>query len=59
LKRLSGAALPLSLLSQYLPLQFVAVREGRLENSAGAILRDGVAEVLRHYAGACEPGESR
>jgi hypothetical protein len=52
----SGGTLPLALLSQYLPIQYAAIREGRLANEARAILLDGVAHVLRQYARACRPG---
>lgn len=55
LERLAGTQLPLTLLSQYLPYQYAAVREGRLAHDARAILLDGVARVLRHYAQACRP----
>lgn len=54
LHNLSGP-LPLALLSQYLPLQFEAIREGRLENSAAAIIRHRIQCVLRVYAAACGP----
>jgi len=56
MERLSGGTLPLTLLSQYLPIQYAAIREGRLANEARAILLDGVAHVLRQYARACRPG---
>jgi D-tagatose-1,6-bisphosphate aldolase subunit GatZ/KbaZ len=52
LHNLSGP-LPLALLSQYLPLQFEAIREGRLENSATDIIRHRIQSVLRVYAAAC------
>jgi D-tagatose-1,6-bisphosphate aldolase subunit GatZ/KbaZ len=55
LERLGNSSLPLTLLSQYLPLQYAAIREGRLANDARAILLDGVARVLREYAQACRP----
>ena len=48
--------MPLTLLSQYLPLQYTTVREGRLANDPRALLLDGVAHVLRDYAAACHPG---
>jgi D-tagatose-1,6-bisphosphate aldolase subunit GatZ/KbaZ len=48
-----GAPLPLTLLSQYLPLEYEAVREGRLENSAKAILRHRIQSVVKVYAAAC------
>lgn len=46
-------ALPLALLSQYLPRQHDEIRAGWLANSAGSILRSGVAHVVRQYAQAC------
>lgn len=53
LQSFGGAALPLTLLSQYLPNQYAAIRAQRLENSARTILLDGVAQVTRSYARAC------
>jgi D-tagatose-1,6-bisphosphate aldolase subunit GatZ/KbaZ len=53
LQSLGGAPLPLTLLSQFLPVQFAAIRARRLENSPRAILNDGVRQVLRQYARAC------
>lgn len=53
-----GGALPLALLSQYLPYQYDAVRAGRLANSATNLLRAGVTRVLEHYARACCPSLS-
>jgi D-tagatose-1,6-bisphosphate aldolase subunit GatZ/KbaZ len=55
LEQLSTVELPLTLLSQYLPRQYAAIREGRLAHEARAILLDGVAQVLRQYAQACKP----
>jgi D-tagatose-1,6-bisphosphate aldolase subunit GatZ/KbaZ len=52
---LHGRPLPLTLLSQYLPRQFAAIREQRLENDAQAVVIDAVAHVLRQYAQACTP----
>mgnify|MGYP003770585845 CR=1 FL=1 len=48
-----NGAVPLALLSQYLPRQYEDVRAGRLANSVPAILRAGVTHVLRQYAQAC------
>jgi D-tagatose-1,6-bisphosphate aldolase subunit GatZ/KbaZ len=45
--------LPLALLSQYLPYEYEAVREGRLQNSAPAMIRYHIQRVLRVYAAAC------
>jgi D-tagatose-1,6-bisphosphate aldolase subunit GatZ/KbaZ len=44
---------PLTLLSQYLPAQYEAVRAGRLANRPEDLLKEGVARVLRQYMDAC------
>ncbi len=46
-------AIPLTLLSQYLPRVYDGVRAGAVDNTVRAILREGVAHVLRDYARAC------
>ena len=55
LARLESRAqpIPLTLLSQYLPRVYDGVRAGGLEPSVRALLREGVAHVLRDYASAC------
>jgi D-tagatose-1,6-bisphosphate aldolase subunit GatZ/KbaZ len=45
----------MTLLSQYLPAQYAAIRDGRLRNEPRALALDGVAQVLRHYDAACNP----
>jgi D-tagatose-1,6-bisphosphate aldolase subunit GatZ/KbaZ len=55
LRELTSARLPLTLVSQYLPLQYAAIRDGRLKNDPRDIVLDGVSQVLRHYANACNP----
>jgi D-tagatose-1,6-bisphosphate aldolase subunit GatZ/KbaZ len=52
---LRARRIPLTLLSQYLPSQYAAIREGSLVNDPRALLLDGVAQVLRDYAKACHP----
>jgi len=47
---------PLTLLSQYLPAQYEAVREGRLRNLPADLIKEGVARVLRQYIDACTAG---
>ena len=47
---------PLTLLSQYLPFHYDAVREGRVRNAPLDLLKEGVARVLRQYMDACTPG---
>jgi D-tagatose-1,6-bisphosphate aldolase subunit GatZ/KbaZ len=50
---LSHTPLPLSLVSQYLPRQYWAVREGRLTNHPVDLIRDKILEVISIYGGAC------
>ena len=58
LNRLRRTALPLTLLSQYLPHQYEAVRAGELPASADALLADGIARALRPYMQACQAGNA-
>ena len=44
---------PLTLLSQYLPLQFDAVRAGRLRPRARELVLHAVRHVLEQYSAAC------
>ncbi|WP_413975860.1 D-tagatose-bisphosphate aldolase, class II, non-catalytic subunit [Stenotrophomonas acidaminiphila] len=44
---------PLALLSQYLPEQFRAIREGVLANTPGALVRHRIGLCLDEYARAC------
>jgi D-tagatose-1,6-bisphosphate aldolase subunit GatZ/KbaZ len=53
LANLERTAPPLTLLSQYLPAQYEAVREGRVRNLPAELLKEGVAKVLRQYMDAC------
>ena len=55
LARLESRAqpIPLTLLSQYLPRVYDGVRAGQVDNTVRALLREGVAHVLRDYASAC------
>ena len=53
LARLKGVALPLTLLSQFLPHQYEAVRAGRLQADVDALLNEGIALALRPYMRAC------
>lgn len=52
---LTKRGIPLTLLSQYLPMQYAAVREGVLVNDPRELLIEGVARVLRGYTDACDP----
>jgi D-tagatose-1,6-bisphosphate aldolase subunit GatZ/KbaZ len=57
LRELTSAGLPLTLVSQYLPVQYAAIRDGRLKNDPREMVLDGVEQVLRHYADACNSAE--
>jgi D-tagatose-1,6-bisphosphate aldolase subunit GatZ/KbaZ len=50
LGNLRSVSIPLSILSQYLPVQFERVREGALEKEPEAFIRDRVMDVLKKYA---------
>jgi D-tagatose-1,6-bisphosphate aldolase subunit GatZ/KbaZ len=52
-RELRNRGIPLTLLSQYLPRQFTAIRDGRIANDPHEILLDAVRAVLNGYAGAC------
>ncbi len=53
LANLSAMPMPVTLLSQYLPRQYEAVRAGTLRNRPGDMIDDRIREVLRIYAAAC------
>ncbi len=53
LKNLSAHPVPLTLLSQHMPVQYRAVREGRIRSTPEALIRDRILEVLDVYARAC------
>jgi D-tagatose-1,6-bisphosphate aldolase subunit GatZ/KbaZ len=53
LENLRRRPLPMTLVSQYLPRQYVAIRSHELDPGVDALLRDGVAESIRPYLRAC------
>jgi len=53
LRNLTGRRLPETLLSQYLPDQYDAVRAGLLEGEPTALIRHHIGRVLDRYAAAC------
>jgi D-tagatose-1,6-bisphosphate aldolase subunit GatZ/KbaZ len=55
LERLGARGIPLTLVSQYLPVQYAAIRAGRLENDPRELVLEGIGHVLRQYDGACRP----
>lgn len=50
LKNLSPIEIPLSLLSQYLPVQYRRVREGKIRNNATSLILDKIMEITGSYA---------
>ena len=58
LGRLRRTGVPLTLLSQYLPHQYEAVRAGQLPASADALLADGIGRALRPYMRACRGSDA-
>ena len=59
LARLTAAGVPLTLLSQFMPLQYAAIRDGRLRNDPRELVLDSVSRVLGQYARACNPIATR
>jgi D-tagatose-1,6-bisphosphate aldolase subunit GatZ/KbaZ len=52
-KNVSGVKIPESMLSRYLPEQYLRVREGEIGGDPVALIVDKVRDVLRVYAAAC------
>jgi D-tagatose-1,6-bisphosphate aldolase subunit GatZ/KbaZ len=50
LTNLDRTGIPLSLISQFLPVQYDRIRTGRLESTAQALVVDRVRDALRPYA---------
>jgi D-tagatose-1,6-bisphosphate aldolase subunit GatZ/KbaZ len=50
---LSAIAMPLPLISQYLPAEYRAVRAGQLKDRPEMLIQNHIRKVLRHYAYAC------
>ena len=53
LDSLNTHSFPLTLVSQYLPREYEAIRAGQIEQTAEAIIRYHIQLVLRTYAAAC------
>jgi D-tagatose-1,6-bisphosphate aldolase subunit GatZ/KbaZ len=53
LRNLAATPIPENLLSRYLPAQYRAVREGRIDAAPESIVQDKVREVIGMYAAAC------
>lgn len=55
---LSDQPLPPGLVSQYLPLEYVALRAGEVQSQSKALVQFHVRNVLRHYSAACGVGHN-
>jgi D-tagatose-1,6-bisphosphate aldolase subunit GatZ/KbaZ len=55
--RLRRVPIPLTLLSQFMPMQYAAVRAGRVQPMVDDLVHEGIALALRPYMRACEAGE--
>jgi D-tagatose-1,6-bisphosphate aldolase subunit GatZ/KbaZ len=53
LANLSSDAIPLTLLSQYMPMQYAAIRQGALPNHPKSLIERRIREVLNVYSAAC------
>jgi D-tagatose-1,6-bisphosphate aldolase subunit GatZ/KbaZ len=54
MKNLATCDIPLPLISQYLPGQYEAIREGRLQAGPEALIRSSIMEVTARYSAACQ-----
>ena len=53
LENLGGRPIPLPLISQYMPFQYEAIRDGNLKPEPAAMIQHHIRRVLRVYAAAC------
>lgn len=53
IQNLTALPIPPTLISQYLPFEYEAIRAGQIENQPRAIVRYHIQLVLRRYATAC------
>ena len=54
LDNLQVLPIPLTLVSQFLPLEYAAIRDGRLRSHPEELIRHHIRQVMRVYAAACE-----
>ena len=55
IKNINSAQIPLTLLSQYMPLQYQSVRTGRIELTAEALIQDRIGNYIDDYLYAVDP----
>jgi len=54
LDNLQPLPIPLTLVSQFLPLEYAAIRDGRLRSRPEELIRHHIRQAMRVYAAACE-----
>lgn len=54
IKNLKSTTVPLTLISQYLPIQYNKIRNGQLKNDPEALLKDRVVNCIDDYMYACK-----
>jgi D-tagatose-1,6-bisphosphate aldolase subunit GatZ/KbaZ len=53
MNNLSARAIPPTLVSQYLPMEYEAMRSGQIQATPEALIQDHIRQVLRVYSRAC------
>lgn len=54
IKNIDSVEIPISILSQYMPMQYMKYREGKLELKAEALIKDRVRDYIDDYLYACK-----
>lgn len=54
IKNIDSVEIPISILSQYMPMQYMKYREGKLELKAEALIKDKVRDYIDDYLYACK-----
>lgn len=54
IKNINSTEIPISILSQYMPMQYLKYREGKLQLKAEALIKDRVRDYIDDYLYACK-----
>ena len=55
LQNMESVRIPLSMIKQYFPIQYIKIRDGRLKNEPKAVIYDRITEVVDDYNYATKP----
>ena len=55
IKNLSSIEIPLTLISQYLPIQYIKIRKGLLKNDPESLIKDRIVNCIDDYLYAVKP----